>query len=279
IIEPERVAAVPLAIALTRSYRYTLKGRETIDGHPCYVVAFTPRDAGASLYEGRAWIAVDGFGLARVSAVQTRLRGPITASEQTDDFDKTTDGFWLLARSDVRQTYEGAAVRTPIHRLLVVERHEINPSDFNARLAEAYVSRDVMLRDTPHGFRYLRRSPVDRAPTAQGGPAPGEPVLAGRSDRVRTIAFGVLVDPNISAPLPFAGISYVDLNLFNRGAQLNAFFGGTFGQLALSAPSLGGSRWQLGARAFGIATSYNDRAFEEGHELYDQNIEQRPAQA
>jgi len=136
-----------------------------------------------------------------------------------------------------------------------------------------------MLRDTPQGFRYLRRSPVDSAPTAQAGQAPVEPVLAGRSDRVRTIAFGVLVDPNISVPLPFAGVSYVDFNLFNRGAQLNAFFGGTFGQLALSAPSLGGTRWQLGARAFGIAASYNDRAFEQGHELYDQNIEQRPAQA
>jgi hypothetical protein len=279
IIEPERVAAVPLAISLTRSYRYALKGRDTINGHPCYVVAFTPRDAGASLFEGRAWIAVDGFGLARVSAVQTRLRGPITASEQTDDFDRTADGFWLLARSDVRQTYEGAAVRTPIHRLLVVERHEVNPADFDARLSDAYGSRDVMLRDTPQGFRYLRRSPVDSAAAAQGGPAPVEPALAGRSDRVRTIAFGVLVDPNISVPLPFAGVSYVDFNLLNRGAQLNAFFGGTFGQLALSAPSLGGTRWQLGARAFGIATSYNDRAFDQGQELYDQNIEQRPAQA
>ena len=104
-------------------------------------------------------------------------------------------------------------------------------------------------------------------------------MLAGRADKLRTLAFGVLVDPNISQPLPFAGLSYVDLNLFNRGVQLNAFFGGTFGQLALSAPSLGGTRWQLGARAFGIASSYNDRAFEQGRELYEQDIEQRPAQA
>lgn len=279
IIEPERVASLPLAIALTRSYRYTLKGRETIAGRPCYVVAFEPREPNASLYEGRAWIAVDGFGLARVSAVQTGLRGPITASEQTDDFRTTPDGYWILARSDVRQTYEGAAVRTPIHRRLVVDRHEINPADFDKRRAGAYASTDVMLRDTPQGFRYLKRPRSDRGPEAPAAVAATEPVLAGRADRLRTLAFGVLVDPNISRPLPFVGLSYVDLNLFNRGVQLNAFFGGTFGQLALSAPSLGGTRWQLGARAFGIASSYNDRAFEQGRELYEQDIEQRPAQA
>ena len=30
-------------------------------------------------------------------------------------------------------------------------------------------------------------------------------LLAGRADRIRTFAFGVIVDPNISRPLPFAG--------------------------------------------------------------------------
>ncbi len=280
IIEPERVASLPLAIALTKAYRYALRGRETLDGVACYVVAFSPQDRDASLYRGRAWIAVDGFGLVRVSAVQTGLRGPITASEQIDVFKADGSGHWLLAQSDVRQTYEGAAVRTPIHRLLVVDRHDVNPPDFIARRDAAYASTDVMLRDTPQGFRYLSRSRAAR--DAARSPATGvvsEPVLAGRADRVRTLAFGVIVDPNISEPLPFAGLSYVDFNLFNRGAQLNVFFGGTYGQLAFSAPSLGGTRWQLGARAFGIASSYNDRAFEHGREIYSENIEQRPAQA
>ena len=280
IIEPERVSSLPLAIALTNAYRYALRGRETIDGIACYVVAFSPQDPAASLYRGRAWIAADGFGLVRVSAVQTGLRGPITTSEQIDDFKADRSGHWLLAQSDVRQTYEGAAVRTPIHRLLIVDRHDVNPADFAVRRDAAYASTDVMLRDTPQGFRYLRRVPqADHDPVASSTGGVTEPVLAGRADRVRTLAFGVIVDPNISNPLPFAGLSYVDFNLFNRGAQLNVFFGGTFGQLAFSAPSLGGSRWQAGARAFGIASSYNDRAFADGREIYTENIEQRPAQA
>jgi hypothetical protein len=86
-------------------------------------------------------------------------------------------------------------------------------------------------------------------------------------------------DPNISRPLPFAGISYVHFDLFGRGGQLNGFFGGTYGQLALSLPAIGGTRWQAGARAFGIASSYNDRAFVDGREVYRANISQRPAHA
>ena len=40
-----------------------------------------------------------------------------------------------------------------------------------------------------------------------------------------------------------------------------------------------GTRWQLGGRAFAIASSYNDRAFRGGRELYEENLRQRPAHA
>ncbi len=280
IIEPERAAAPPLAITLSDVYRYRLVAREPLNGRDCYLVAFAPRDRGAALYEGRAWIDAATFGMVRVSAAQTGLKGPITASEQTDDF--TADAALLsrLARSSVRQTYEGASVRTPIHRLLVIDRHEVNPPDFAVRVAAAYASADVMLRDTPEGYRYLKAE--GKGPKAEGGTTPvqgAERVLAGRADQIRTLAFGVIVDPNISVPLPFAGLSYVDFNLFGTGTQFSGFFGGSYGQLAFSAPSVRGTRWQVAGRAFGIATSYNDRAFEGGREQYSLDIRQRPAQA
>jgi hypothetical protein len=97
--------------------------------------------------------------------------------------------------------------------------------------------------------------------------------------RVRTLAAGVIVDPNISIPLPFAGLNYVDFDLFGTGIQFNGFFGGSYGQMALAAPSIGGTRWQFGARASAIASSYNDRSFEAGREIFAENIRQRPAQA
>jgi hypothetical protein len=273
IIEPERVASPPLAITLTDVYDYALAGQETIDDTPCYVVTFAPVDRSAPSVEGRAWIAADSFAMVKVSAAQTGLRGPIVSSEQVDEFRPEREGVWLLARSEVRQMYEGAAHRTPIHRVLAIARHEINPPAFRERRAAAYASASVMLRDTPEGFRYLRR---DR----NTGDAPSaEPAVAPRANRVRTLAAGVIVDPNISRPLPFAGLNYVDFDLFGTGSQLNGFFGGTYGQLAFSVPSLAGSRWQLAGRAFGIASSYNDRAFVGGREIYEQNIRQRPAHA
>jgi hypothetical protein len=275
LLEPERVASPPLAISLTDVYTYSLAGVDNVDGTHCYVVAFKPVEQDRSLYAGRVWIGRDSFAMVRISAVQTRLRGPIVSSEQTDDF-RLQGSAWLLARSEVRQLYEGAGYRTPIHRVLAIEQHDINPRAFEARRQAAYASSSIMLRDTVDGFRYLKREPVE----AKEGVTPAVvPTLAGPSQRVRTIAVGVIVDPNISRPLPFAGLSYVDFNLFGTGTQFNGFFGGTYGQLAMSVPSLGGTRWQLGGRAFGIATSYNDRAFVNGRELYEANISQRPAHA
>jgi hypothetical protein len=273
IIEPERVASPPLAIALSDVYRYRLLGRDTVGGTPCYVVAFEPLDDRRPLFRGRAWIAADSFAMVRVAAAQTALRGAIVSSEQIDDFTPRSDGIWLLRRSEVRQLYEGAAHKTPIHRVLEIARHDVNPADFDARRQAAYRSAAVMLRDTPEGFRYLRRD------TAAPEGTEVDPVVSKASQRVRTLAVGVIVDPNISRPLPFAGLSYVDFDLFGTGTQLNAFFGGTYAQMAFSVPSLGGTRWQLAGRAFGIASSYNDRAFVGGREIYERNIRQRPAHA
>jgi hypothetical protein len=278
ILEPERVAAPPLAIALTDAYRYRLEGVEILDGVHCYVVAFEPVLADASLFRGRAWIAGGTFAMLRVAAAQTGLRGAIVSSEQVDDFREVQPGIWRLVRSDVRQLYEGAAHRTPIHRLLTIASYDIDPGDFAARLQAAYASPSIMLRDTPEGFRYLERD-VQRDPQAPAAPPIVVVETAPRSTRMRTLAAGVIVDPNISVPLPFAGLSYVDFDLFGTGAQLNAFFGGSYAQVAFSAPSVGGTRWQLGGRAFGIASSYNDRAFRAGREIYEENLRQRPAHA
>ena len=275
LLEPERVASPPLAISLTDVYTYSLNGREEIDGVPCYVVSFAPIDKKRSLFAGTVWIAADTFAMVKVSAVQTALRGPIVSSEQTDQFRADHAGLWLLARSEIRQLYEGPGHRTPIHRVLVIDRQEVNPESFAGRRARAYASAPIMLRDTPDGFRYLKRERVD--PEKATADAAVAPVLLPPSQRIRTIALGVIIDPNISTPLPFAGLSYVDFNLFGTGTQMNGFFGGTYGQLAMSVPSLAGSRWQLAGRAFGIASSYNDRAFVNGREQYEWNISQRPA--
>ena len=274
LIEPERVASAPLAIELTDVYRYSLLRTETLRGIQCYAVRFEPAVGGRTLFRGVAWIATDDFGLVKVAATQLGLRGPIVSSDQVDDFTRR-DGRWLLQQSRLNQIYEGAAHRTPIERVITVEGAEINPPDFDSRRAAALASPHVMVRDTPQGYRYIRRDRGRRSESA----ATTDPALEGPAQHVRTMAFGVIVDPNISHPLPFAGLSYVDFDLFGTGTQFNGFIGGTFGQLAFAIPSVAGSRWQIAGRAFAIASSFNDRSFDAGIEQYDENIRQRPAQA
>jgi hypothetical protein len=270
ILEPERVAAVPLTISLTDDYRYHLEPDESVDGERCYVVRFDPL-RGGPLFRGRAWISMERFGLVKVAAVQTGLRGPIVSSEQVDRFVEAEPGVWLLSDSDVRQIYEGPGHRTPIHRRVTLGPHFVNPDDFDLRRSRAYTSDSVMLRDTPEGYRYLRKpQTTERVPVIQ---------VAKAATRVRTLAGGVIIDPNISIPLPFAGISYVDFDLFGSGAQFSGFFGGAYGQVAFSVPSVLKSRWQLAGRAFAIASSYNDRSFRNGREIYDESLRQRPAHA
>ena len=274
LIEPERVAVPPLTITLDDAYVYELLGREETAAHDAYLVRFEPRRGGPGLAQGRAWIDAATFALRRLETIQSGLRGAIVSSEQHDDFapfHTQGEDVWLAVRTRVYQMYEGAGHRTPIHRTVETPEYAIDPEDFEARLRAAYASPHVMLRETPQGFRYLLRE------TAAADDASAREVAPRAGERIRTAVFGVLVDPNITVPLPFAGFSYVDLNVLDTGAQLNAFFGGSYGQLSWSVPSLGGTRWQAHGRAFGIAARYNDRSFRSGIERYDENVTQRPA--
>jgi undecaprenyl-diphosphatase len=275
IVEPERARQTPLAIALDESYAYRLEGREAEGGRDCYVVAFAPRGASARpLFRGRAWIESAGFGLVRLQAAQTNLRGVIAAADQDDRFtpvDVAGETVWLLARSEAHQAYEGPGHRTPIHRVMAWDRHEVNPDDYDRRRARAHASAEVLTRETEEGLRYLRRDP--RATAA--APLPRTP--APPATRVRAVAAGVVVDPNVTRPMPFAGFSYVDFDFLRTGGQVSAFLAPAFAQASWSVPRLFGSAWQLQGYAFGTLAEYNARSFRGGVERYEENLRQRPA--
>lgn len=283
LIEPERVTTPPLAIALTEAYTYRLEGQETLSSHRCHVVAFRPRRNDRTLFSGRAWIDVETFGIARLDASQTGLPGPVVTSREIHDFDRATEqgvAVWLPSHSEVHQSYETASFTTPIHRVVSFERHLVNAPDFATRLDAAHGSDAVMMRDTPRGYRYLRRERAAGSGTRAAGTgtrtAGPRVLIPDRVQRVRTIAGGVTIDPNISVPLVFAGISYVNFDVLGTGAQIDGFFGGTYGRLAWSSPPIGRSGWRASGDAFGIAVSYNDRAFSRGVEQYRENVAQRP---
>ena len=269
LLEAERISTPPLTITLDEAYRYALDGEDTVAGSRCYVVSFEPRGGARGLARGRAWIEARDFTLRRLETIQRDLRGAIVSSEQVDDFGRVDVGgatVWLPIETHIFQSYEGAGFRTPIHRTIAVRRYDVNSEAFEGQLAAALASDNVMLRDTPEGLRYL----VRRGPNGERG------MVTRGSRSIRGIVGGVLVDPNISRPLAFAGLSYVNLDLFGRGAQVNAFFGGVFGQLSWSFPSIAGSRWQARGSAFGIAARYTDRVFRNGREQYAENLQQQP---
>jgi hypothetical protein len=273
LIEPERVAAPPLRILLTEAYSYAPSGRQRVNGRDAYIVSFTPRDSRQTLFEGRAWIDSQTFVLLRTDATQTALGGPVASSREVDAYEASDEAgvaVSFLQRAEIFQVYVGPVGSTPIHRIVTFDRHEVNAPDYAPRLEAAHRSDGVLLRDTPQGYRFL-------VPQSSTG---GEPRRLSSSNRehVATAVAGSLFDPNISVPLVFAGVSYVDFNLFRTGTQVNAFFGGTYGRFSWATRPLMGTRWRLSGDASGLAVSYNDRAFRAGIEHYDENIHQRPAQ-
>ena len=274
LIEPERVSAPPLTITLNEAYAYALDGRQPLNGRGAYIVSFAPRESQQTLFSGRAWIDGETFVLLRTDAMQTALRGPITSSREIDEYEASEHGgvaVSFLRRAEIFQVYVGPTESTPIHRVVTFDRHEADAADYASRLDAAQRSDAVLLRDTPRGYRFL---------VPQSAAAGAEPrrLLPSNRDHVSTAVVGSLFDPNISVPLVFAGVSYIDFNLFGTGTQVSAFFGGTFGRLSWATRPFIANRWRLAGDATGVAVSYNDRAIRAGVEHYDENIHQRPAQ-
>src|SRR5262245_50130232 len=123
-----------------------------------------------------------------------------------------------------------------------MRHYAVNTWRFAVQLAATFASDNVMLRETGDGLRYLlkRDGTAERSIATRG------------NHTIRSLIGGVLVDPNISRPLSFAGLSYVNLDLFGRGGQLNVFFGGVFGQASWTIPAIAGTRWQVHGKAFAI---------------------------
>jgi hypothetical protein len=269
LIEAERISTPPLLITLDEAYRYALGGEEGVGDSRCYVVRFEPGIAGRGLARGRAWIDTKEFTLRRLETVQRDLHGAIVSSEQVDEFGPVSvDGttVWLPIETKIFQSYEGAGFRTPVHRTMRLRHYDVNSLGFAGQLAEAFASDNVMLRETGDGLRYLvrRNGTAERSIATRG------------NHTIRSLIGGVLVDPNISRPLSFAGLSYVNLDLFGRGAQLNVFFGGVFGQASWAIPAIAGTKWQAHGKVFAIGAQYSDRAFRNGREQYSENLLQQP---
>ena len=87
-LEPEKVLAQPLELALQEKYRYALLGTDTVDGVLTYVVGVEPEDPKAVLFTGKVWI--DGVIVPRRSGCSCSSAGGAAASSRRSRRRSTT---------------------------------------------------------------------------------------------------------------------------------------------------------------------------------------------
>jgi hypothetical protein len=271
LLQPEKVADMPLALTLDDAYRYALLGADSVGRISCWVLDFEPRVTATDkpVYAGRVWIARDDFAVVRVRTRQLNLTAEIQAVDETAEFTDvpSPDGGPPL-RLPTRTT--GQWILKTFSRTTVIERESVltdirldDPS-FRAARAEAYASKDTMVRDTERGVRYLERTP-------DGGRRVSEDSKRGKLFGLA----GLFYDGSYDYPLPLLGVYWVDLDASARHDQFQILFGGILLAASWNQPRLFGSPVDVGVDVFGIALRGTDALFVGGEEDKTQRVKSR----
>ena len=249
---PEKSASLPLVVTLSRQYRYTYQGRETVNGFDCHVISFEPLDPGGNLSKGRVWIDTASHARVRIAQSQDRQPTPLVSNDQRDTYAPVIgpDGFryWILSRIDSEQVYSTLGRNIVMTKSVDLRDFVINGPDFGKRREEALASSHTMLRDTEKGMRYLQRH-ADGSRTVKENPSTMNLFVLG----------GILANQSFPFPIPLAGIDWFEADLGGSGAQANVFFAGAFLVATIADPSFLGTRLEAHAELVGLAVSGTDR--------------------
>ena len=271
LLQPEKVADMPLALTLDDAYRYALVGEDRVNGVDCWALDFTPRVAVTDkpAYAGRVWVARDGYAAVRMRTRQLNLSGELQAVDETSDFTDVPapDGGPPL-RFPTRTT--GQWILKTFSRTTVVERESVltdvrlDDASFRAAREEVYASTDTMVRDTEKGVRYLEKA------------KDGARVVT--DDRKRGHLFGLaglFYDGSYDYPLPLLGVYWIDLDASRRHDQVQVLFGGVLLAASWNQPRLFGSPVDVGVDVFGIAIRGTDALFVGDEEDTSQRVKSR----
>lgn len=272
ILQPEKVTTLPLDIRLSEDYRYELAGTSDVSGRRAYQVDFTPRETVGDrpVYRGTVWIDAETFALLRRDSVQLNLRGETLSNVQTEFYRPVPGRPDVLLPLEIRgqQVFSTAGRTTAIERNVKMTSVQVDPPDFAARRSETYASEAQMIRDTERGMRYLVPDPA----------APGARVVEEKISKKSTFGLaGAFYDDALDFPIPLLGIQHFNFDLWGRGKQLSVFFGGALLTANYTDPSLGGSRFDLGADLFAVAFPFSEGAYREGEEVIEEKIKHLPA--
>jgi len=271
ILQPDKVTTVPLDIRLTEEYLFELGGETEIDGRPVYRVHFRPKEEAGDkpLYRGTAWIDRQTFALLRRESIQLNLHGDTLSNVQTEYYSVVpgSDDIWLPLVIRGQQVFSTAGRTTAIERYVTMKDVEINPPDFDKRLAEVYASKSQMVRDTDQGLRYLVPDPND----------PSKRVVEDKLSRKSLFGLaGTFYQTGNDYPLPLLGVQYFNFDLFGKNKQLSVFFAGVLLFANYTDPSFLGTRFDLGADVFGVAIPFTEKSYRDGKEVVSEKIKHLP---
>jgi hypothetical protein len=281
LLQPEKAAAMPLQIHFTREYRYRLRGTDTIDGRPVWVVDFEPADAtvaaSGKLYQGTVWIDREHYGRVRTRGLQVGLTGDVISNEETLEYKPvdaagkpaawTPDAYWLPLRVLGQQLLSVVNSTTVVEKETLLSNLVLNGADFEEKLAAVQQSDATMVRDTAQGMRYLVK---------QNGS--GERVVKEGFDTNKLFLLGgVFYDDALDYPLPLAGVNYFSFDVKGTGQQANLFFGGALLQANIAQPKLLGSRFDAGADFFALALGLGDEVYSGDTKLTGETVKIAPA--
>jgi hypothetical protein len=271
ILQPDKVTTVPLDIRLTEEYQYELGGETDIDGRPVYRVHFRPREEAGDkpLYRGTTWIDKQTFALLRRESIQLNLHGDTLSNVQTEYYSVVpgSDDVWLPLLIKGQQVFSTAGRTTAIERYVTMKDVELNPPDYEKRLAEAYASKSQMVRDTDQGLRYL--VPDENDPTKR--------VVEDKLSRKSLFGLaGTFYQTGNDYPLPLLGVQYFNFDLFGKNKQLSVFFAGVLLFANYTDPSFLGTRFDLGADVFGVAIPFSESSYRDGREVVPEKIKHLP---
>ncbi len=277
LLQPEKAAAMPLRIELSKRYNYRLRGSDVVEGRDCWVVEFRPvADAQAeeeNLFRGAVWVDKQIFARLQTKAVQLGLEGEVLSNEETVSFrpldaagkNATWDGesFWLPVRTVAQQLLSLLNTATVVERQIDLTNVMINGSDFESQRQAVLASDATMVRDTEQGIRYLVKDE-----------AGGERRIQDGYDTSKWFALGgVFYDDSLDYPLPLAGVNYFSFDFKGTGNQLNAFFAGALLTVDYAQPRFRGSKWDVGADAFVFALPTSNTLFRNDEEQEGEEIE------
>ncbi len=272
ILQPEKVTTLPLDIRLSEDYDYALHGEDTITGRRAYHIHFVPKSTTVEkpIYRGSVWIDKETFALLRRDSVQLNLKGETLSNVQSEFYRPVpgSPGVFLPLEIKGQQVFSTAGRTTAIERDVVMQAVRVNPPDFDERLVAAHASQAQMIRDTEKGMRYLVPDPG----------RPGARIVEETISKKSTFGLlGAFYDDSLDYPLPLLGIQHFNFDLWGKGKQLSVFFAGALLTANYTDPSLGGSRFDLGADLFAVAFAFGDVSYRNGQEVPNEKLKHLPA--